>query len=114
MRRLLNAALDTARMKGANTNKAVAAGYCFGGAAVLEMARSGADLQGFVTFHGGLATPEGQNYSTAKGKVVVFGEAAMFTTQKVGKIKMGMNSKAATENLQFLRNIIHWLDKDVQ
>jgi dienelactone hydrolase len=49
----------------------VAVGYCFGGAVVLELARSGADLQGFVTFHGGLATPEGQDYSSAKGKFLI-------------------------------------------
>ena len=59
---------------------------------------------------------QGAYMNYGKGKVVVFGEAAMFTTQIAGKkkIKMGMNSKAAPENLQFLRNIIHWLDKDVQ
>ncbi|MGA2152580.1 MAG: dienelactone hydrolase family protein, partial [Geobacteraceae bacterium] len=34
-----------------------AIGYCFGGTVVLEMARSGADLKGVVSFHGGLATP---------------------------------------------------------
>lgn len=72
MRRLLMAALEAAKMKGADTQKAVAAGYCFGGAAVLELARSGANLKGFVTFHGGLATPQGQNYDSTKGKIVVF------------------------------------------
>ena len=46
-------------------------GYCFGGAAVLELARSGADLKGFATFHGGLKTPDGQDYSDAKGKVLI-------------------------------------------
>ena len=46
-------------------------GYCFGGAAVLEQARSGADLKGFATFHGGLSTPEGQDYSKAKGKMLI-------------------------------------------
>jgi dienelactone hydrolase len=71
MRNLLNAALETAKSKGANVDNAVAMGYCFGGAAVLELARSGADLQGFVTFHGGLRTPEGQDYSQAKGKLLV-------------------------------------------
>lgn len=72
MRQLLNAAVDTARANGLRTDNAVMAGYCFGGAAVLELARSGVDLKGFVTFHGGLATPEGQNYKQTKGKVVVF------------------------------------------
>jgi dienelactone hydrolase len=71
MRKLLHGALDTAKAQGLNTGNVVAAGYCFGGAAVLELARSGADLKGFVTFHGGLATPEGQDYSTAKGKFLI-------------------------------------------
>jgi len=71
MRALLQAALDTAKSKGANVHKAVAMGYCFGGAAVLEFARSGADLKGFVTFHGGLKTPAGQDYSKTKGKLLI-------------------------------------------
>ncbi len=46
------------------------------------------------------------------GRLVVFGEAAMFTTQLVGKKKrkVGMNNKIASENYQLLLNIIHWLD----
>ncbi|MGD9010064.1 MAG: dienelactone hydrolase family protein [Desulfobacteraceae bacterium] len=71
MRALMQGALDAAKKKGANINNAVAFGYCFGGAAVLELARSGADLKGFVTFHGGLKTPEGQNYGQARGKYLV-------------------------------------------
>ncbi len=71
LRRLLNGALDTAKAQGLNTGNAVAVGYCFGGAAVLELARSGRELKGFVTFHGGLATPEGQDYSLAKGKFLI-------------------------------------------
>jgi len=76
MRRLMIGAMDAAISRGANINNAVAMGYCFGGAAVLELARSGAPLKGFVTFHGGLATPEGQDYSKTRGRVLVFhGEA---------------------------------------
>jgi dienelactone hydrolase len=71
MRTLIQAALDTAKSKGANAHNAVAMGYCFGGAAVLEFARSGADLKGFVTFHGGLSTPKGQDYSKTKGKLLI-------------------------------------------
>ena len=71
MRSLLQGALDTAKSKGANVQNAVAMGYCFGGAAVLEFARSGADLKGFVTFHGGLSTPEGQDYSRTRGKLLI-------------------------------------------
>lgn len=44
------------------------------------------------------------------GRIVVFGEAAMFTAQRHGKNKFGMNSKTASQNMQFLLNTIHWLD----
>ena len=47
-----------------------------------------------------------------KGRIVAFGEAAMFTTQLAGpqKIQVGMNSEGAPENYRLLLNIIHWLD----
>jgi hypothetical protein len=47
-----------------------------------------------------------------KGKIVAFGEAAMFTAQLAGpeKSKVGMNAEYAKENYKLLLNIIHWLD----
>jgi dienelactone hydrolase len=71
MRELLQGALAAAKAKGLNTDNAVAMGYCFGGGVVLELARSGENLKGFVTFHGGLKTPDGQDYSAAKGKYLI-------------------------------------------
>lgn len=71
MRRLMVGAVDAAKSQGANVDNAVVMGYCFGGAAVLEFARSGADFKGFVTFHGGLGTPEGQDYTNTKGKLLI-------------------------------------------
>lgn len=71
MRALIQGALDTAKSRGANVDNSVAMGYCFGGAAVLEFARAGADLKGFVTFHGGLKTPDGQDYSKTGGKLLI-------------------------------------------
>ncbi len=71
MRRLMRGAVDAARSQGANVENAVVMGYCFGGAAVLELARSGADFKGFVTFHGGLTTPDGQDYRNTKGNLLV-------------------------------------------
>ena len=71
MRALMKGSLDTAKNKGVNIKNAVAMGYCFGGAAVLELARSGADLKGFATFHGGLKTPERQSYAKTQGKILI-------------------------------------------
>ena len=39
-----------------DTTKVAAVGFCFGGSTALELARSGAELDGVVTFHGGLDT----------------------------------------------------------
>lgn len=72
MRALLYGALKAAKAQGADVRNAVAMGYCFGGSAVLEFARSGADLKGFVTFHGGLEIPEGQGYAGTRGKILIF------------------------------------------
>ncbi len=72
MRARLKGALQAAKKQKANVDNAVAIGYCFGGAAILEFARAGADLNGFVAFHGGLETPEGEDYSNVKGEILVF------------------------------------------
>ncbi len=48
-----------------------AIGYCFGGTTVLEMARSGAELAGVVSFHGGLSTPHPEDAKNIKCKVLV-------------------------------------------
>ncbi|RYZ63770.1 MAG: dienelactone hydrolase family protein, partial [Proteobacteria bacterium] len=47
-------------------------GYCFGGTGVLELARSGANIQGVVSFHGGLSTPTPEEAKAIKSKVLVF------------------------------------------
>ena len=44
------------KQKLVDPNKLAAIGYCFGGTSVLELARSGADVKGVVSFHGGLKT----------------------------------------------------------
>ena len=60
LRARANKALDVLRAQAANapidTRRIGAVGYCFGGATVLELARSGADLAAVVTFHGALNT----------------------------------------------------------
>ena len=76
MRDLTMAAIAEAGRLGADTGNLVIMGYCFGGAVALEMARAGTDAAGFVSFHGGLSTPEGQDYSQTQGEVLVLHGAA--------------------------------------
>lgn len=49
------------------------------------------------------------------GRIVVFGEAAMFTSQLAGpdRVPIGMSSEIAKQNYQLLLNIIHWLDRRI-
>jgi len=47
-----------------------AIGYCFGGTTVLELARSGAEIGGVVSFHGGLDSPTPADGKNIKCKVL--------------------------------------------
>ncbi len=67
----LQAGLDALRAQDGASADVVVMGYCFGGAGTLEMARAGADVSGFVSFHGGLGTPEGQDYSATDAPVLL-------------------------------------------
>lgn len=44
-----------------------------------------------------------------KGRVAMWGEAAMFSAQTAIDKKFGLNAPYAKYNLQLLLNIIHWL-----
>lgn len=61
MRARVNKALEVLRTEGKAVNldekKLGAIGFCFGGTSVLELARSGANVAGVVSFHGGLDAP---------------------------------------------------------
>jgi dienelactone hydrolase len=66
------AALDVLRQRPEVDQKRIAAiGYCFGGTTVLELARSGANIAGVVSFHGGLDSPTPADAKNIKAKVLV-------------------------------------------
>lgn len=54
---------------------------------------------------------QGAVLRVGKGRVAVFGEAAMFSAQLAGskRAPMGMNDPVAKQNPQFLLNVMHWL-----
>ena len=71
LRARVNAGLDTLKKNELVDPKRVAAiGYCFGGTTVIELARSGAELKGVVSFHGGLDSPTPADGKNIKCKIL--------------------------------------------
>lgn len=72
LRARVQAAYDElAKLDTVKKDKIAAIGYCFGGTTALELARSGADLAGVISFHGGLSTPQPADAKNIKAKVLV-------------------------------------------
>ena len=73
MRKRVQASLDELlkRTDRVNTQQVGAIGFCFGGGAILELARSGAPLKAFVSFHGNLDTPNPADNGNIQGSVLV-------------------------------------------
>ncbi len=70
-RERLNAGLETLKkQKFVDTTKIAAIGYCFGGTGVIELARSGANVGGVVSFHGGLDSPTPSDGKNIKARVL--------------------------------------------
>ncbi|RYF94102.1 MAG: dienelactone hydrolase family protein [Caulobacteraceae bacterium] len=55
----------------ADASRVAAIGFCYGGTAALELARSGEDLKCVVGFHSGLGTARPEDAAAIKGKVMV-------------------------------------------
>jgi dienelactone hydrolase len=75
MRKRAQAAVEVLKAQSSevalDVSKLGAIGFCFGGGTVLELARSGAPLKGFVSFHGNLDTPNPADAQNIKAPVLV-------------------------------------------
>jgi dienelactone hydrolase len=88
--------------------KVAAIGYCFGGATVLELGRSGADIAGIVTFHGGLDNPTPANAKNIKAKVLVCqGGSDNFTLSSVPAFKKEMDDAKVDYKFVVYKGAVH-------
>ncbi len=117
---LENRALLLARMRaavaaaktipGADTDRMGAMGYCFGGTAVLDLARGGGeDIKGVVSFHGGLDGNDLDNPQTISARVLVLhGDAdPLVPPEQVTAFKREMTEKQADWQLHAYGHTVH-------
>jgi dienelactone hydrolase len=81
MRRRIAAALDTLTREAdrraiGDVSRRAAMGFCFGGLNVLDLARTGAEVQAVVSMHGTLATPQPAKRGEIKAAVLAVHGAA--------------------------------------
>jgi len=70
-KRLLVALATVKLMPWADNDRVAAIGFCFGGLCALDLARTGVDIRGVVSFHGLLVAPDNIPEPEIKAKVLV-------------------------------------------
>ena len=109
MRRRVKAGLDILMENPlVDTQRLAAIGYCFGGGVALELARSGAPLAGFVSFHGNLDTPHPEDARNIKGRILVCqGGADGFTLSQVPAFEKEMKDAKVDYQLITYKGAVH-------
>ena len=90
-------------------NRLGAMGYCFGGSTALNMACSGMDLKGVVSFHGALGMIAAPSKGSVKAKVLVCHGAAdpMVTSDHVMKFEKEMDAAGVDWQLNAYSGAVH-------
>ena len=111
----LNAGLQTLEgQQGIDKSRIAAIGYCFGGSGVLELARSGADIAGVVSFHGSLGTSAPASKDRLKTKILVLHGAddPYVPAQEVTEFQKEMSLAAADWQFISYGNAVHSFSKE--
>ncbi len=92
-----------------DASKTAAIGYCFGGAMVLHLARSGVDIDGVVSFHGSLGTKSPAKKDVVQAKILVLhGEEDPFIPpEQVLAFKEEMTSSTVDYEFVAYPNVKH-------
>ncbi|MDB5105516.1 MAG: dienelactone hydrolase-like enzyme [Fibrobacteres bacterium] len=92
-----------------DAGRVAAMGYCFGGGVALELARSGAPLNGVVSIHGNLDTPHPEQAKNIKGEVLVLHGAddPFVTEDQVKAFTEEMRSAAVDWRLTKFGGAVH-------
>src|SRR6516162_5261920 len=114
MRRRIAGALDTLTREAdrraiGDIDRRAAIGFCFGGLNVLDLARTGADVQAVVSMHGTLVTPEPAKRGDIKAAVLAVHGAADPVAPKAERdaFEAEMTQAGARWALVTFGNVVH-------
>lgn len=108
-KRILSALDTVIRLEPVNSKKIGAIGFCFGGLCVLDLARSGADVAGVVSFHGLLNAPNNLSIEEIKASILVLHgfDDPMVTPDEVITFANEMTDVKANWELNMYGNTMH-------
>lgn len=110
LKQRITAALDCLKHQPVvDSSRTAAMGFCFGGLCVLDLARSGADLRGVVSFHGLFNAPSPALETPIKPKVLVLHgfEDPMATPQQAIELGQELTARNADWQIHFYGRTLH-------
>ncbi|WP_206957336.1 dienelactone hydrolase family protein [Trinickia acidisoli] len=91
-----------------DSSRLAAIGFCFGGAAVLDLARSGSDVKAVVAFHGDLSTDDPALAANIKARVLAMnGADDAFTMPQVPAFTESMKRSPADWQFVEIGHVVH-------
>lgn len=109
-RRRLLAGVETVRqIPGVDPTRVAAIGYCFGGTGMLELARTGIDLRGVVSFHGGIDSPTPADGANIKAKVLILHGAsdALVKPEDIAAVQKELTDNKVDWQMVYYGNQVH-------
>ena len=103
------ASLDAvSKIDSIDTSKIVIMGYCFGGLVAMDLARTGADIKGAVSFHGFLAGPENSTNEIKAKLLALHGDSdPMVGQDQIESFRQEMTSKKVDWQLHVFGGAMH-------
>lgn len=107
--RRIELALDQLVKQGANPDKIVVIGYCFGGTGAIEAARMNMKVQAIVSFHGGLGRDTAREILPINPKVLVLHGADDFyvPVTEIEAFQNEMRKATADWQMVYYSNAVH-------
>lgn len=106
-KRILSAYSALQKIDVVDTTRIGAIGFCFGGMCVLDLARTGADLKGVVSFHGLLYSPGKSKRIVAKILALHGHDDPMVPPQQVADFQQEMTDAGADWQMNIYGNTMH-------